>query len=89
MHFNILNFDDIYNPDNVISSTAYISGSKKEKFNDDGLFSERIFGENADNTPIDTIGWIVFDKFKIISPLFFERLKKVLKNKILNKIISY
>lgn len=89
MHFNILNFDKIFNPDNVITSPEYISGTKKEKFNDDGLFSERIFGENSDDTPIDTIGWITFDKFKIISPLFFERLKKVLKNKILNKIISY
>lgn len=90
MHFNILNFEDIFNPDYVITSTEYItSGKSKEKFNDDGLFSERIFGENSDDTPIDRIGWITFDNFKIISPLFFERLKKIFKNKALNKMIAF
>jgi hypothetical protein len=89
MHFKVINFDDIYKPENVITSTDYISSGKKEKFNDDGLFSERIFGENADDTSIDTIGWILFKGFKVISPLHFERLKKVFKNKPLNKMLSY
>jgi len=91
MHLNILNFDDIFNPDYVISSIDYVTatGKSKEKFNDNGLFSEKIFGENSDDTPIDRIGWIVFDGFKIISPLFYERLKKIFKNKALNKMLSY
>ena len=89
MHFKIISYDDIFNKDNVITSTDYITGSKKEKFNDDGLFSERIFGEVSDDTPLDTLGWITFDKFKIISPLFYERIKKIIKNKNLNKILSY
>jgi hypothetical protein len=90
MHLNVLNFDDIFNPEYVITSTDYItSGKSKEKFNDDGLFSERIFGENSDDTPIDRIGWVTFDNFKIISPLFFERLKKIFKNKALNKMLSF
>ncbi|HQL12152.1 MAG TPA: hypothetical protein PK507_03980, partial [bacterium] len=90
MHLNILNFDDIFDPNYVITSTDYItSGKSKEKFNDDGLFSEKIFGENSDDTPIDRIGWITFDNFKIISPLFFERLKKIFKNKALNKMLSF
>ena len=90
MQLSILNFDDIYDPTKVITSTDYIiGGNKKERFNDDGVFSERIFGENSDDTPIDTLGWIVFEKFKIIAPVYFERLKKVFKNKILNKILSY
>jgi len=91
MHFNILNFDTIFNPDYVISSTDYITniGKTKEVFNDDGLFSERIFGENSDDTPIDRVGWIVFEKFKIISPLFYERMKKVFTNKRLNAMLTF
>lgn len=89
MHFKIINFDDIFDPNNVITSTDYVIGGKKEHFNDDGLFSEKIFGENSDDVPTDTKGWILFENFKLISPLFFERLKKIFKNKILNKIISF
>lgn len=89
MHFTILNFDDIFDPNMVITSTEYITNVKsKEKFNDDGLFSERIFGELSDDIPVDRIGWITFDNFKIISPLFFERLKKIFKNKALNKMLA-
>jgi DNA-directed RNA polymerase beta' subunit len=87
MHFNIIKFEKIYNPDNEITSSEFIS--KKKSFNDEGLFSERIFGENSDSKGIDILGWINFHGYKIISPTFFKRLQKVLKSKTLNKIISY
>lgn len=89
MHFKIINYDDIFDATKVITSTDYMSNGKKEKFNDDGLFSERIFGEVSDDTPLDTLGWVEFKNFKIISPLFYERIKKIIKNKNLNKILSY
>lgn len=86
MHFNVIDYEEIFNPDNLITSSEFIN---KKKFNDDGLFSERIFGENSDNKDIDILGWIEFGNYKIISPTFFNRIEKCIKAKTLDKIINY
>ena len=86
MHFNVIDFKKIYKKENEITSSDFIN---KKKFNDDGLFSERIFGENSDNRDVDVLGWINFGKYYIISPTFFKRIEKCIKPKILDKIINY
>lgn len=86
MRFLVLDFKDIFDREKLISSTEYI---EKKKFTDDGIFSEKIFGENSDNQDIDILGWIDFGETQIISPIFFSRIKKLIKVKNLNKIINF
>ena len=87
MRLKLIDFHDIFDPDKVITSSEYLVN--KKKFNDEGIFSEKIFGANADNTPTDIIGWIDFGDTYIINPIMYDRVKKVFTNKILNQIINY
>lgn len=86
MHLEFLNFEDIFDPEKVITSANPL---KDKKFDDNGVYSERIFGSNQDASNIDVLGWIDFGGYYIISPIGFERLKKVIGNAKLQKMLQY
>lgn len=86
MYLDFLNFNDIFDPTKVIKNANPV---KDKKFDDDGVYSERIFGKNQDTDNIDVLGWIDFGGYYIVNPIGFERLKKIFGNAKLNKIISY
>ena len=87
MKLKFVDWKKMYDPEKVISSSEYYDN--KKQFTPNGLFSETIFGKNSDPEGADKIGWINMGDIQIISPIFFERLKKVLKGSVLNRIINY
>lgn len=87
MRLKFINFNELFDPEMVISSSNYYDSRKN--FDPKGLFSEEYFGKNEDDTPIDRMGWIQLNDIEIISPVFYKRLEKIFKPSILNKIISY
>lgn len=87
MQLKFINFNEIFDPNMVVSSSSYYDSRKN--FDPKGLFSEEFFGKNEDDTPIDKMAWIELKSITIISPVFYKRLEKIFKPSILNKIISY
>ena len=86
MRLNVLRYEDIFNPDKEVLSGEPV---KDKKFNDEGIFSETIFGNENDSSNLETMGWITLGDYYIINPIFFERLKKVFKKDYFLKIIQF
>lgn len=86
MHLKYVNFEELFDPEKVITSAQPL---KQKKFDDDGVYSERIFGNNQDPSNIECLGWINFGDNYIINPCAFEKMKKVFKNAKLLKMINY
>ena len=89
MKLKFIDFKDLFDSERLITSSEILD-SKKKKFNDEGIFSEKLFGNYSDaSVPAHVIGWINFGENYIISPIFYDRLKSVFTNKILVNMISY
>ena len=94
MKLNFVNYNDIFDPDKVIGSANLLDPSLKDdngkkKFDDNGIFSERIFGLSDDKNTVEIIGWIDFGDYYIINPLAFSRIKKVIRKDLILKMISF
>ena len=68
--------------------TNYNPLNKDKSFTEDGVFSETIFGDMADDEN-EEIGWIDLEEHYIINPVMFKHLERLLGTKKFNKIISY
>ena len=77
MQLKFINFNEIFDPNMVVSSSSYYDSRKN--FDPKGLFSEEFFGKNEDDTPIDKMAWIELKSSTIISPVFYKRLEKIFK----------
>lgn len=86
MQLSFVNFKDCFDPEKVIKSSNPL---KDKKFDDDGIFSERIFGSNQDNSDLSLFGWIDFGDYEIINPILIERLNKIFGKSKLLKLINY
>lgn len=86
MKLNVIQYEDIFDESKVVTSAEIV---KDKKFNEEGLFSETIFGNEKDPNNLDTLGWIDLGDYYIVNPIFFERLKKVFKKDYFLKIIQF
>jgi len=86
MKLDFVNFEDCFDPEKLITSSNPL---KDKKFSDNGIFSEKIFGNNQDTENLSCFGWISFGNYKIINPILMERLNKIFGGKEINRIISY
>lgn len=85
MKLKIIDFNDIFKEENIITSASPL---KDKEFSDDGIYSEKVFGSYDSINNIDELAWINIEPYCIIRPLFYNQLKKLFSNK-LNKIINY
>ena len=92
-------FRDYFDPEKVVTSPSdtrrnFKKSVKKDPnlspFDDDGVFSERIFGKESDPENVDIIGWMDFGKDStfIINPIHFDRLTKIFKKKNKSTLID-
>lgn len=93
MKLEIIDFNKIFDPEKVITSSTMLEKTrekkKEKKFDENSIFSERIYGDPEDPDNIDILGWIDFGEGEVINPIAFFRLKKLFKKENLNKIISF
>jgi hypothetical protein len=78
--------DTLYDPERIVTNPNPL---KNDGFSEDGVFSEKIFGEESNPSNTDTLGWIDFGNHYIINPLMYYRLKRVFANKYLDEMIKF
>lgn len=76
-----VDFSEKFDPDKVVTNPK---DYQYEQFTEDGIFSERIFGNY--NSKEMTKGWIDFGDYYVIQPILFPYLKKAIPN--LTKLIQ-
>lgn len=75
----LIKFSDIY--DSNYRITNYNPVEKDKSFSDDGIFSERIFGDFSDDR-IDDIGWVDLEGNYIINPIMYNYISRLLGKKL-------
>src|SRR5699024_1514155 len=83
----LVNFDDYFDKEKVISNHEPL---RSGKFTEDGLFSEKIFGEEEIVDNIDEIAWIDFgENTYVIHPLIYRRLERLMGAKVVDALCSF
>ena len=82
----LADFNNDFKEENKITNFSPLN--KDKTFTEDGVFSEKIFGDMADDEN-EELGWIDLEEHYIINPVMFKHLERILGTKKLNKIISY
>lgn len=72
MKLNIINFDDLFDPEMVVTSSTPVS---RQKFHEDGIYSPRIFGDIKTDKELKR-GWVTFGDNYVINPVMYTFLKK-------------
>lgn len=91
--FRLIDYNEIFDESKVITNpepTRNDKFSKGDKFTDNGIFSEEIYGsfdDEKNDKDISTLGWIDLKENYIINPILFPYLKLCIPQ--LKTIINY
>ena len=92
MYLSIINFEDVFDPERVITASEMLEKTKdkkEKKFDDNSIFSEKIFGTWDDYDNISNLAWVDLGSYKIINPIGYFRLEKLFRKDNLKRIISF